>query len=57
MKLSFGDSMRKSYLGRLYLCVAVLCALLFLSAQAMAAGLLRQTVPLERAGVALHLEA
>ena len=57
MKLSFGDLMRKSYLGRLYLCAAVLCVLVFLSAQAMAAGLLRQTVPLERAGVALHLES
>ena len=48
--------MLRDHVKRIYVTGLMLCVLFLLSGQALAAEMLQETVPLERAGVALHLE-
>ena len=48
--------MLRDHVKRIYVTSLMLCVLFLLSGQALAAEMLQETVPLERAGIALHLE-
>lgn len=48
--------MLRDYVKRIYVTSLMLCVLFLLSGQALAAEMLQEAVPLERAGIALHLE-
>ena len=48
--------MLRDHVKRIYVTSLMLCVLFLLSGQALAAEMLQEAVPLERAGIALHLE-